>query len=913
MRRVAASRFIVFGFLVVIGAGCGGGSGSEGDGPVDVDTGTVSADGGEDSSTFEVSDDTLVTVSETGGGEDTGAESGAVDASGETADGASETSEASVDAGPDSGPVDDGAADTGVLVDTGPETPPDPCTTALSCFDDEDKDGIPDTVEGRCTAGGATDTDGDGTPDYLDLDSDGDGISDKAEWFGGGCEPTLGNDGDGDGIANFRDLDSDNNGLTDKLEACPPAAVLTKLARPACIPGTPYDFEGDGVPDYLDPDNDHDSSSPSKSVGLDDKYELTDKAGLYVGLVDSDGDGLPDVYDVDSDNDGILDSDDGINDVDGDGKANFRDTDSDGDGVPDSCEKKVDTDGDGKADYVDLDSDSDLILDKDEDKNGNCLIDATDTDRLKKDSDGDGVDDLIEVTLIGPAGAKDPTSTPAKSGKFYFVVPYSADGSAKPTPTTSPLALSTKLNKADVGFVVDTTYSMNGAITNLKSAIASTIIPALATRIPDLGIGVMGHDDVPNVPNTWTAANGWGTCQGYGSPYFLPPDEIFYIPTDGTMRDVAVGGMINATAQAQSQGAVNALRRANGMDLPESQLPALLHAIRGDSFAWNGTTCSSGTKAAVAPTATQIGGLQFRTAALPILISVSDARFHGGRYPGGPAYHFPYVGPGGTPAYGIVTHTPPSGGAPAAPNMDTLVNAIKAANARFMGVSTADAATVDTDAAIRVPTSDRSSYGDMAYLTDNTNSNVPPTAFGPTSTTCATGIGGAVLAPDGPSGTCRLIFSVRKDGSGLGTSVVDGVAALLNAIKFDVHVQAIPDPGPVDSVDSFMLKVEPSPTGGTDPVTGGMCVTFPSSALVDRYKTPKAAAGAGDISETITGLNPGPLYCFNVVPKPNTTVLATTAVQTFTAKLRVLAENGTTTLTLGADREVLFLVPPIAN
>jgi hypothetical protein len=919
-RRLAACRFVVFGFVVAMGAGCAAGSsGSEGFDTTD--TGSATDDVGGDGFTLDSSTDETPVATDTGATtEDTGATtvdsgtasetSGTETDPGDTSstDAASDAAAEASDSATSSDAASDGAADA--AADTGGDGA---TTGGCTCADDSDGDGIPDNIEGRCAAGGATDTDGDGTPDYLDLDSDGDGIPDRLEWFEPGCDPTGGNDADGDGIPNFRDLDSDGNGLLDSSERCPPASTLTALSKTPCPVGIAYDFDTDGIPDFLDPDNDHDSVATSKFVGLDDRYELTDKAGTYVGLVDSDGDGIPDLYDVDSDNDTILDSEDGINDVDGDGKQNFRDTDSDGDGVLDSCEKKVDTDGDGKADYVDLDSDGDLLLDKDEDKDGNCIIGATETDRLKKDTDGDGVDDLIEVTLIGAAGAKDATSTPAKAGKFYFVVPYSADGSAAPTPTSSPLALSTKLNKGDVGFVVDTTYSMNGAINNLKSSIASTIIPSLAARIPDLGIGVMGHDDVPNVPNSWTSASGWGTCQGLGSPYFLPPDEIFYIPTNGTFRDVSVGGVISATGQSQAQAAVNALRRANGMDLPESQIPALLHAIRGDSFSWTGTTCPSGSRAAVAPTATTFGALGFRKDALPIMISVSDARFHGGRYPGSGAYHYPYVSPGGSPAYSVVSHVPPSGGTAVAPNIDTLVTAIKAANARFMGVATADASTADTDAAIRVATSNNSAYGDMAYLTDNTNSNVPTSAFGTGSTTCKTGIGGATLAADGPGGTCRLIFSVRKDGTGLGTSVVDGVLALLNAIKFDVHVQAIPDPGPVDSVNAFMEKVEPSPAGGTDPVTGGVCVTFSSTALVDRYNTPKALSGAGDIKETITGLNPGPLYCFNVVPKPNTTVLATTSVQTFKAKLRVLAENGTTTLTLGADREVLFLVPPIAN
>ena len=47
-----------------------------------------------------------------------------------------------------------------------------------------------------------THADGDGVPNYLDLDSDGDGIPDSVEGQ---------KDSDGDGIPNYLDLDSDGD------------------------------------------------------------------------------------------------------------------------------------------------------------------------------------------------------------------------------------------------------------------------------------------------------------------------------------------------------------------------------------------------------------------------------------------------------------------------------------------------------------------------------------------------------------------------------------------------------------------------------------------------------------------------------------------------------------------------------
>lgn len=95
-------------------------------------------------------------------------------------------------------------------------------------------------------------------------------------------------------------------------------------------------------------------------------------------------------------------------------------------------------------------------------------------------------------------------------------------------------------------------------------------------------------------------------------------------------------------------------------------------------------------------------------------------------------------------------------------------------------------------------------------------------------------------------------------------------------------------------------------------MTGAVCTTFSPGQLKDTYRTPKALAGAGDISETIGGLNPGKLYCFVVTPKSNTTVLPMIHPQTFKAFLTVQGDKpgGGGAVTLGTHREVIFIVPP---
>ena len=116
---------------------------------------------------------------------------------------------------------------------------------------DSDGDGIPDNIEAQAFSSAVTplnvdsngdglddaygpngltpvDTDGDGAPDYLDLDSDGDGLTDNQEVALGGASSSSGVDTDCDGLddnfeiggsANFgAGLDADNNGAPDFRE-----------------------------------------------------------------------------------------------------------------------------------------------------------------------------------------------------------------------------------------------------------------------------------------------------------------------------------------------------------------------------------------------------------------------------------------------------------------------------------------------------------------------------------------------------------------------------------------------------------------------------------------------------------------------------------------------------------------------
>ncbi|MDG1570689.1 hypothetical protein OZ410_00040, partial [Robiginitalea sp. M366] len=288
-----------------------------------------------------------------------------------------------------------------------------------------------------------TDTDGDGVPDYLDIDSDNDGITDNLEAQASGSyippsgvdsdgnglddayEPSPGAcgglvpvDTDGDGIPDYRDIDSDNDGITDNVEA----QSSGSYQEPCGIDNNgnglddhydpngldPMDTDGDGHPDFRDIDSDNDgitdnveaqdSGSYQEPCGIDNNGNGLDDHYDPNGLdpIDTDGDGLPDFRDIDSDNDGIPDNVEGQPT---DGYIPPSGTDTDGDGLDDAYEPDgvtpEDTDGDGTPDYLDQDSDNDTVPDNNEGNDFN-FDGEPDWTYTGTDTDGDGLDDGYE-------------------------------------------------------------------------------------------------------------------------------------------------------------------------------------------------------------------------------------------------------------------------------------------------------------------------------------------------------------------------------------------------------------------------------------------------------------------------------------------------------------------------------------
>ncbi len=296
------------------------------------------------------------------------------------------------------------------------------------------------------------DTDGDGRPDYIDLDSDNDGIADLVEIggvdtdgngmaddmsnpitgdtnFDGWSDATMASplvddnltdtsiDFDGDGFANHLDIDSDNDGITDVIESGGQDGNGDGMADDGSVAGTRLDANLDGWEDNYD-----DGVITSTADGADGNAIADFSTGA--DNPDYDGDGQPNWLDIDADDDGIVDNSEGQ------ATASYLapTTDSDSDGLNDAYEvagtigsfggagiTPENTDGvnDG-ADYLDLDADNDLEADNIEahDTNGDGVVDGSDASNnagtgmyTGNDADFDGLDDGYDNNI----GSLDPT------------------------------------------------------------------------------------------------------------------------------------------------------------------------------------------------------------------------------------------------------------------------------------------------------------------------------------------------------------------------------------------------------------------------------------------------------------------------------------------------------------------------
>lgn len=214
---------------------------------------------------------------------------------------------------------------------------------------DSDADGITDCIEA-----GGTDANGDGVIDgFADTDKDGyansvDPTTNRLALTGGnasGSTPLTVPDTDGDTKRNFLDIDSDNDGIPDNIEAQTTAGYVAPVTTDTDGDGIANNYDatplvvvntdGADVPDYLDADSDNDGVADNIE-GFDSDFDGAPTPTLPV-TGDADGDGLLDAYDlvagansttVGMGGNGAMAP---LQNTDGDAQRDWRDTDDDND------------------------------------------------------------------------------------------------------------------------------------------------------------------------------------------------------------------------------------------------------------------------------------------------------------------------------------------------------------------------------------------------------------------------------------------------------------------------------------------------------------------------------------------------------------------------------------------------------
>jgi hypothetical protein len=651
------------------------------------------------------------------------------------------------------------------------------------------------------------------------------------------------------------------------------------------------DSDGDGTPDFQDDDSDDDGIPDYREAGDED---------LATPPPDHDGDGAPDFQDTDADGNGRLDGVDGLDDQDGDGDGNFADLDDDGDNINDVLElgddvnDPTDTDQDGIADFQDEDSDGDTILDlhdrlydpdgddipafRDLDSDGDCRLDEaeagdailatepvnsdedTGADFIDLDSDGDGLLDSLEDTNCN--GLHDPpessSTNPDSDGDGVDDLIEEAAGTDANDPTENPQS------EGNFVFVVpyvepptpdEDTLDFSTNISQADVFFSMDTTGSMGGEIANLEtslVSIVGSlaTEIPNV----------GIGVGYyddfpTSPYGTAPvDQPF-----GLLHRVMT---VSTTAGRTSvQNGVNALATHNGNDIPESGWEAMHQIATGAGVSVGGANVPAFNPATAPPLTLPpgesfgtLGGVGFRTGSLPIVVAITDATSHSGDYS----------------FAGTATRA-------------QAIAELMSLGVRVIGVvSDAGAARTDINQAVNA-----------------TGAVVPVSAWdanrpaGCGVTQCCTGINGVGETPT--AGMCPLSFLISGTGTGLGNAIVTAIQALANFAVLDVGADIVDnqDAGgeTVNAVLSFVDHLAANPAAPA-PCTAGL--TAVDQSPVD------------SILDTFTNVQPGSTACFDVIPKMNTTVMATDQPQIYTASINVIGDGVTTLDT----RVVYFLVPP---
>lgn len=453
----------------------------------------------------------------------------------------------------------------------------------------------------------------------------------------------------------------------------------------------------------------------------------------------------------DDDEDGIPNQVEGCGDADLDGAPNHLDTESDGDGLLDGQECPdqpcKNSDQDEKPDFLDKDSDNDGLADKEESTLG--------TDPYDKDTDGDGSDDLAEIVYEkehpGSADPKDPDKK-IPDGLFYVVLPYQA-----PEDVTRTLLFSTDFSRVDIGIMLDLSGSMEQELNNLRDEIEEKIVSGIPTELPGVDI-----------------AFGFLHFQHYQQNLMFQVDQM--ITTDGAKVVTAVNKYTADDVWGGVEPMVEVLYQAStgeGLNANYFQEASLGGGYTMNTISLPPADCTG--------EAGTIGGMCFRTFALPIYIMITDEKF-------------PVIGIQGTascPAQSSYFQDPEGCWDPnyMGHTFDEAVNAMNSVNAKFIGI----------DSGFKCDgTEDENGNCDSTYSPTNDAKND------------FLMVADVTASLDG-DGNAFLYHTADSTGNGLSDQIADAVKQLTTFIEKDINTVAESDESCNDiSAAAFIISSKPN-------------------------------------------------------------------------------------------------------
>jgi len=437
---------------------------------------------------------------------------------------------------------------------------------------------------------------------------------------------------------------------------------------------------------------------------------------------------------------------------------------------------------------------------------------------------------------------------------FFFILPYQ-----DPTGQMSkPLDFATAIPALDVFFLMDTTGSMYGEISNLQTALTGTVIPGIQNAVANSQFGVGALEDFPVDPyGNLSGAD----CFRNGDS---APDQPFKLRQTITNSSTAVQTAVNSL----SNGANSPIGCGN--DWPEGGLEAIYQIATGEGL-------SAPSPTSVPANHTGIGGVAFRAGTMPVVVDITDAMTHGV----GETLSCPDTGDSAayTGAVATVAHS-----------RAQTKTALSQICARVVGI-----AAIQTSLSLEC-----SGEEYLRDLATTTGARVPPAAWdvgtrpaGCAANQCCTGQNGAGVATDA-AGLCPVVFDVSPTGTGVSTNIVTGIQMLTRFATFDVPTDK--QGGTTD------IAGNPLPAGFT--TADFIKMVTPTSFVLP--PPPPVLPNPTFDATTFHNVTPGTQVTF-AVNAYNDFVMETGTAQIFRATIRVLA-GGCTPLD---QRDVLILVPPM--